>query len=207
LRNSLAWLFLAACCQGREVLTLRNGFTLEVSSHTLRNGSVVAQTGSGSVEIPETEIALIEVFPEALPVHQATPPPATAEPEVLLRQAAVSQGLAPELLRSVAKVESGLQPNAISPKGAVGLMQLMPQTAASLQVLAADPAGNARGGALYLRQLLLQYHGNAALALAAYNAGPGAVDRYRGVPPYAETRRYVVRVLTELAKEQRQKQK
>jgi soluble lytic murein transglycosylase-like protein len=121
----------------------------------------------------------------------------------MLHQAALAQGLTPELVRSVAKAESGLRPDAISPKGAVGLMQLMPGTAAALHVAADNPAENAKGGATYLRQLLLQYNGNAALALAAYNAGPSAVARYGGVPPYPETRRYVVRVLTELAKEQR----
>jgi soluble lytic murein transglycosylase-like protein len=113
------------------------------------------------------------------------------------------QGLAPELVRSVAKIESGLRQDAVSPKGAAGLMQLMPGTAAMLHVAGNQAAENAQGGATYLRQLLLQYNGNAALALSAYNAGPAAVTRYGGVPPYAETRRYVMRVLTELAKEQR----
>jgi soluble lytic murein transglycosylase-like protein len=108
----------------------------------------------------------------------------------------------PDLVRSVAKVESGLRQTAVSPKGAVGLMQLMPGTAATLGISASSPQGNAVGGARYLRQLLLQYHGDAALALAAYNAGPGSVARYGGVPPYSETRRYVVKVLEEYAREQ-----
>ncbi len=95
-----------------------------------------------------------------------------------------------------------MQPAAISPKGAIGLMQLMPATAADLKVAADDPADNARGGARYLRDLLIRYHNDAALALAAYNAGPGAVAKFGGVPPYPETRQYIARVLREYARQQ-----
>ncbi|MGC2660053.1 MAG: lytic transglycosylase domain-containing protein, partial [Bryobacteraceae bacterium] len=102
-----------------------------------------------------------------------------------------------ELVLSVAKVESGLRQDAISPKGAEGLMQLMPLTAEALGVDARQPDQNARGGATYLRLLLERYKNNAVLALAAYNAGPGAVQRYGGVPPYLETERYIDRVLRE----------
>ena len=199
-------LVFASLCFAREVLTLRNGFTLEVRSHTLRNGKVVADVETGTFEFPEGDIAGVEVLKDPLPEPKPVQPAVAAvEPESMLRDAATAQGLAPEFVRSVAKVESGLRPDAISPKGAQGLMQLMPGTAAALHVSPDVPAENAKGGAAYLRSLLLQYHGDAALALAAYNAGPGAVARYGGVPPYPETRRYVVRVLTELAKEQRHK--
>jgi soluble lytic murein transglycosylase-like protein len=103
--------------------------------------------------------------------------------------------LPPEFVASVAAAESGYRTDAISGKGAVGLMQLMPATADLLGTDPNDPAENADAGARYLRELLLKYGYSAPLALAAYNAGPGAVDRYGDIPPYPETRAYVQRVL------------
>ncbi len=99
---------------------------------------------------------------------------------------------------SVMKAESGFRPDAVSPKGAIGLMQLMPETARELGVDPRNPHENAEGGAQYLRDLLARYEGSpdqVLLALAAYNAGPAAVERYHGVPPYRETREYILRVL------------
>jgi soluble lytic murein transglycosylase-like protein len=125
---------------------------------------------------------------------EPTETPATAEPRTLLAQAARLQGIDPSLLEAVAWQESRNQMSAVSPKGARGVMQLMPGTAAQLGVKVDDVADNIRGGALYLRQQMDRF-GSVPLALAAYNAGPGAVLRYRGIPPYRETRDYVAKIM------------
>src|SRR5437867_9450737 len=114
----------------------------------------------------------------------------------LIRAAAARHGLAPELVESVIRVESNFEARAVSPKGARGLMQLMPATAAKLGVRNVfDVRQNIEGGVRHLRHLVDRYGGNLALALAAYNAGVEAVRRHGGIPPYAETRAYVTRVL------------
>lgn len=114
----------------------------------------------------------------------------------LIEQAAARNGLDPALLHGLIQQESGFDPNATSSAGASGLTQLMPGTASSLGVAnPLDPAESIEGGARYLGQLMSQFSGNAEDALAAYNAGPGAVQQYGGVPPYAETQSYVTKVL------------
>ena len=114
----------------------------------------------------------------------------------IIQQHSSLQGIRADLVRAVIQVESAFNPRAISPKGAMGLMQLMPQTAARFGVLDAfNPAENIRAGVSYLKQLLIRYENNEQLALAAYNAGPLAVDRYGSqVPPYKETQNYVQRI-------------
>jgi len=114
----------------------------------------------------------------------------------LVSEASSTNGVPPGLIRAVMMAESAGDPSAISLVGAQGLMQLMPATAAHCGIDPFDPSENVQCGTSYLRQLLDRYHGNVTLAVAAYNAGPGAVDRYHGVPPYAETRAYVTRVIS-----------
>lgn len=125
-------------------------------------------------------------------------PPARSNPvyEPLIREHASQQGIRADLVRAVIQVESAFNPRAVSPKGAMGLMQLMPATAAQFGVIDPfNPSENIRAGVSYLRQLLDRYDDNEQLALAAYNAGPGAVDKYGSrIPPYKETQNYVTKV-------------
>jgi soluble lytic murein transglycosylase-like protein len=118
--------------------------------------------------------------------------------EELIKEAADVHKLSPALIRAVMRTESAFNPAAVSPVGAMGLMQLMPALAEEMGVTDPfDPRDNIMGGAKYLRQLLDEHEGNIRLTLASYNAGPGNVRRYRGVPPFKETRNYV-RKITEL---------
>jgi soluble lytic murein transglycosylase-like protein len=189
---------------GKELVYLASGFRLEVQSHTEANQILLLRMATGTLELPAASVARIESVTDdsdRVPVNGPSSVP--IDSIALLRDAATAQGLPPELVQSVAKVESGLRQQALSPKGALGLMQLMPATATDLRVRADRAEDNAQGGARYLRHLLLRYRGDAVLALAAYNAGPGAVARSGGIPPYAETRRYVERVLHEFARQQK----
>lgn len=137
----------------------------------------------------------------AAPVRSETRPEAfgalvTGAYERLARSSGLAAGVDPALVAAVAQTESGFDPRATSRTGAAGLMQLMPATASSLGVADPyDPAQNVRGGAAYLHALLERFHASVPLALAAYNAGPGAVERYGGIPPYVETQAYVDRVM------------
>jgi hypothetical protein len=190
-----------------EYVVLGNGFRLHADRHEVDGAIVRVFSGAGVTEMPASAITgyeLEEILPPA-PVVQ-TPPvketpvpePAAATPAEFAAQAAKKFQLPGSFVRSVMKAESGFQPNVVSPKGAIGLMQLLPATARELGVDPGDPQENANGGAQYLRDLLARYESDpnqVLLALAAYNAGPGAVERYHGVPPFRETREYILRVL------------
>lgn len=145
-----------------------------------------ARTYDGPTLFVDDEPVLIESSRRA--------PTSLVDARVRLAAEAKSHGLAPGLLEAVAWQESRGRMSAVSVKGALGVMQLMPLTAAELGVNPGDLADNIRGGALYLRRQLDRF-GSVPLALAAYNAGPGAVARYGGIPPYRETRDYVARIM------------
>lgn len=123
------------------------------------------------------------------------PLPATIAYNDAIDEAAELYSLDPNLIRAIIRAESAFNPFAVSRAGAQGLMQLMPAVAEELNVLDPfDPRQNIFGGARYLRRLLDRHDGNINLAVASYNAGPGAVDRYKGIPPFRETRDYVKKV-------------
>ncbi len=142
----------------------------------------------------------------ATPVARAAPDPRPADhtPQAVreaIDSAASAAALSPALIEAVAWQESRLRHGAVSRAGALGEMQLMPATALALRVDPLDSRQNITGGAAYLRWLIQRYDGDLQLALAAYDAGPKAVDRYRGVPPFKETRAYVAAVLARLGRE------
>ena len=138
------------------------------------------------------------------PLTPATSPLTPAEMGEMLARAGARHNIDADLLASVVQAESNGNARAVSRAGAEGLMQLMPATASELGVRNSfAPEENIRGGTAYLDALLTRYHDDIALAVAAYNAGPAAVDRYRGIPPYAETRAYVARVIREFNRRKR----
>ena len=176
-----------------EIALLSSGLTLKLDGHRVEDGLVVlALKGGGEMGVPPA--AVRGFVPDE--VLDEVSVPAGGDLRELASAAARRHGLDPALVMAVVSVESGFRPQAVSPKGAQGLMQLMPRTASSLGVAdALDPAQNLDGGTRHLGQLLTLYGGDVTRALAAYNAGEGAVDRHGGVPPYRETRAYVKKVL------------
>jgi len=176
-----------------DFAVLRNGFSIR---HERREvvGSVtrlyLSSRENGYVDVNTSDI---DHFEKDLTPAKA--PQSPAIPEVI-NAVSGRYHLDPDLVNSVIHAESGFNPNAVSHKGAQGLMQLMPPTASRLGVANAfDPAGNVDGGTRYLRELLEKYNFDMVKALAAYNAGPQRVQQYNGVPPYAETRAYVAKVV------------
>jgi soluble lytic murein transglycosylase-like protein len=183
------------------LVTLSSGSQVRANTETRQGDTVRLAVDHGTIELPVSSITSIETVPDHAPqTEKVAAVPEAASASQALHLASVSQALPESFIAGVAQVESALRTNAVSPKGAVGLMQLMPATATELGVKAEDAAENALGGAKYLRELLLRYNGDARLALAAYNAGPGAVDRYHGIPPYPETIAYINRVLRQYEK-------
>ena len=196
---------------GAERVTLRNGFTVMCDHHAQVESHTRLYLGTGEnnfIQFPSQEIAAVENVPDPPPPLKETavanvphPDDAKLNPADLhqiLASAGKEHNLDADLLASVVKAESDGNPKAVSRAGARGLMQLMPATANGLGVEDSyKPDQNVRGGSTYLDSLLVRYHDNLALALAAYNAGPEAVDKYHGIPPYHETKVYVARVIHE----------
>jgi soluble lytic murein transglycosylase-like protein len=188
----LALILAAAPSARAEIAVLTNGLTFKTTSHRLEDSVLILSLkGGGEVGLPPT--AVRGFVPDEVLDEVAAP---GADIRTLAIQAAERHGLDPDLVLAVVAVESSFRPEAQSPKGAQGLMQLMPATAADLGVKNAfDPAENLDGGTRHLGALLTLYGGDLTRALAAYNAGVGAVQKNKGVPPYRETREYVRKVL------------
>ncbi len=209
----VCFLGLGLVAQAGEFAVLSNGFRIHADSHTTDGPVIRLQTSQGVIELQASNIVQFEQEEYTPPPVAAQPAPAqvsknelTLTPHELVTQAAIHAGLPPAIVHSIARAESGYREDAVSPKGAIGLMQLMPKTAADLEADPHDPAQNADAGARYLRDLLLKYENDphqVSKAVAAYNAGPAAVDKYNGIPPYPETIQYVNRVLKEYQKEQK----
>jgi soluble lytic murein transglycosylase-like protein len=180
------------------VAHLSNGFAIPHLRHEVAGDTTrLYLSESGYLEVPTAQIAGYEQDDAPAPLVAQPPIPSASNIDDHIARASDLTGVDKDFVHSVIRHESNFNPRAVSPKGAQGLMQLMPGTARQLGVdNAFDPASNVQGGSQYLRELLLRYQGDAAKALAAYNAGPAAVDRYHGVPPYPETRSYVARVIT-----------
>lgn len=206
----IGWAILIALpATAGEYALLSSGLRIHADRHELAGDTVrLYNTNDSFTELRADMVTKFEpddyVPPPALP-----PPPASAEaspaappsdPKTLIHSAALRSGLPPKFVESVAKVESAFRQDAVSPKGAIGVMQLMPETARALDADPADASQNVDAGARLLRELLIKYNGDVVKALAAYNAGSAAVDRYQGLPPYPETQNYVNKVIRQYQK-------
>ena len=211
MRLIVLFFLLAGTALAGEYAVLASGARLHIDRHEADGAKVRLYHGTGFVELdsagvrnyeaeeyaPAVPVLALVPQPEAMAAPEAPatgPAPAPPTPLELADAAADRYGLPRELVRSVMAAESGFQPLAVSPKGAIGLMQLMPGTAQVLGADPYDPAQNVDAGTRYLRDLLEKYNYGLRHALAAYNAGPAAVDRYNGVPPYRETIDYIGRI-------------
>lgn len=181
--------------QARCVAQLSNGFEIRHVRRELAGENVRLYVSDSSyTEIPASQILGYQADLTPLPAAEKSTPQLSLDQHVT--RAGETNGVDADFIRSVIRAESGSNPKAVSRKGAQGLMQLMPATATKLGVKDSfDPAQNVNGGTQFLRELLEKYNGDAAKALAAYNAGPHRVEQYHGVPPYRETRQYVASVI------------
>ena len=212
-----AVLSLVVPASATDIAVLRNGFTIR-HDHRIVMGEktrlFTSSDDSSFTDVATAEITSIEKdltppptpapsavpasFPATAPARVSTSAPPVADLNQVVNSASAAYHLDPDLVNSVIHAESGFNARAISPKGAQGLMQLMPSTANSLGVNNAfNPQQNVGGGSRYLRELLERYNFDLVKALAAYNAGPERVDQYHGVPPFRETRAYVARIIKE----------
>jgi soluble lytic murein transglycosylase-like protein len=198
LRVAATMLLLTSTVFAVEIAELRNGFTLPHRTREARDGQVrlyLDDQKASFVDIPLAEIEGYSSQPDP-PAAEVSFSKTNKTTGQIVSEASQKQGVDSDFIQSVIRHESAGNANAVSRTGARGLMQLMPATALQLGVKDSfSPEQNVHGGTQYLKELLERYNGDAVKALAAYNAGPAAVDRYKGVPPYSETRQYVRRIV------------
>jgi soluble lytic murein transglycosylase-like protein len=191
-----------------EYAVLSTGFRIHADRHEIEGPNVRLFTKDGVIEFPATSVQSYEAEDYVPPAPAAAavvaPVPALAphssDTKTLVREAAIRNSLPPAFVASVAKAESAMKQSAVSPKGAIGVMQLMPETARALSADPKDAEQNIDAGTRLLKDLLIKYDGDVVKALAAYNAGPGAVAKYNGLPPYRETQDYVNKVIRDYQK-------
>jgi len=194
----LAILSSIALLQAGQIVTLHTGQVIRVDKADRDGDQIFLSTTAGVSILSESEIKSIVDEPDPTKPVKSVSKPANQSTRAMIHAAAKANGLPPKIVESIASVESGFKTNAVSHKGAIGVMQLMPGTAKQLGVDPNDVEQNIQGGARLLRDLLIRYENDPdqlRKALAAYNAGPGAVARHGGIPPYKETRDYVRKVL------------
>jgi hypothetical protein len=230
----IAVVFISASAFCSELAILRNGFSIRHERREVRGTVTRLYTGAGNasyVDVATDQIARFEkdetpavptaiapvppglpsVAPASASLGNPSKPLKIAQPvnlDQVVKNASGKHQIDPDFINSVIRAESGFNTRAVSPKGAQGLMQLMPGTASNLGVSDAfDPSANVDGGARYLRWLLEKYNYDVPKALAAYNAGPHRVEQYHGVPPYLETRAYVARIIRDFNRRKLAEQK
>lgn len=208
-------------CFAADVAVLKNGFTIQHERREILGDVTrlcVSANCANYVDVPTANVDHYEAAPDPPPIVNkdsgapvlSSAFPSHPQPNLndVVNQASGRYRLDPDLVNSVIKAESDFNPHAVSPKGAQGLMQLMPGTASQLGVPNTfDPQANVEGGTKYLRELLERYNFDLAKALAAYNAGPQRVEQFGGIPPYYETRAYVARVVKDFNKKKLAQQK
>jgi hypothetical protein len=198
---------------GAEIVLLQSGRTLSVKGHRFQGDSIVLMLRSGG-EVTCDKTLVEKILPDEVPYPEPVPqkPAVTAAPVApqtprsleaatpygeIISAMSQAHGVDPVLVSALIQVESGYRPKARSPKGAMGLMQLMPATAREYKVRNPfDPKANIEAGIKHLKSLIDRFDQDMALSLAAYNAGEGAVKKFNGIPPYRETRNYVTRILS-----------
>lgn len=193
-RYSIGWMYANGRGVARDDATAAYFFNLAAEQGHAPSRNMLRFVGTTATEIPECmREKVVAADDDDDFAYTSEKQRQLAE---LVRRLAPEYGIAPRLALAIARTESNLNPVAVSPKNAQGLMQLIPETAERFNVKKPfDPEQNVRGGLAYLRWLLAYFRGDVALVAAGYNAGEGAVNRYLGIPPYAETRGYVQRIL------------